>query len=263
MLLAYGITCEVNFYYRGSGSLQDLDEQWTHDSQYDIANYDGSTHIRLHFTIDSRLGVSWSSATRKSAQDIVAADQYDIISIQQSGKWAKNPASYVPYLQNVIHKIMAECDYPFTLCWYSPYTSADDTRHEASLEVQAEIHKKYPFTMLMPCAAAVFSCQENETLADLGDSTSKKMYASDNTHMQEGLPCYIVALVVVQSILDKYMPGKSVLNNQFRATDENIANLGMDSTANGQSTGVTEANCYLAQKAAICATKNPFETIVP
>ena len=263
MLLEYGITCEVNFYYRGSGSLADLDDQWTHDSQYDPSNYDGSMHIRLHFTVDSRNSASWASATRKSAQAIVAADKYDIISIQQAGKQCKTPSYWEPYLQNVIDKIMAECDYPFTLCLFEAYTSADDSRHEDSLLVQSSFYKKYPFTMLVPAAAAVFSAQENETLADLGDSTYKRMYASDDTHMQEGLPCYITALTVVQSILDKYMPGKSVLNDQFRATAENIANLGMDSTANGQSTGVTEANCYLAQKAAICAVKNPFEIIEP
>lgn len=263
MLLAYGITCEVNFYYRGSGSLADLDDQWTHDSQYDPSNWDGSQHIRLHFKIDSRKGVAWSNATRTSAQAIVAADKYDIISIQQAGKQCKTPSYWVPYLQNVIDKIMAECDYPFTLCLFEAYTSADDTQHEASLLNQKEFFKKYPFTMLIPAAAAVFSAQENETLAALGDSSYHKMYASDNTHMQEGLPCYITALTVVQSILDKYMPGKSVLNDRFRATAENIANLGMDATANGESTGVTESNCYLAQKAAICATKNPFEIIVP
>lgn len=263
MLLAYGITCEVNFYYRGSGSLADLDDQWTHTSQYDPSNYDGSMHIRLHFQIDSRKGVSWANATRTSAQAIVAADKYDIISVQQAGKQCKNPTYWIPYLQNVIDKIMAECDYPFTLCLFEAYTSADDTQHEASLLNQKEFFKKYPFTMLIPAAAAVFSAQENSILAQLGDSTYKKMYASDNTHMQEGLPCYITACTVVQSILDKYMPGKSVLNDQFRATQENIENLGMDATANGQSTGVTESNCYLAQKAAICAVKNPFEIIEP
>ena len=263
MLLNYGITCECNFYYRGSGSLADLDDQWDHTSQYDPSNYDGSMHIRLHFKVDSRVGVSWSNATRASAQSIVAADKYDIISIQQAGKQCKTPSYWIPYLQDVIDKIMAECDYPFTLCLFEAYTDATDTRHQDSLDVQSEFFKKYPFTMLMPAAAAVFSAQENPTLSALGDSPYHKMYASDNTHMQEGLPCYLTALVVVQSILDKYMPGKSVLNDQFRATAENIANLGMDATANGQSTGVTEENCYLAQKAAICAIKNPFEIIQP
>ena len=263
MLLAYGITCEVNFYYRGSGSLADLDDQWTHTSQYDPSNYDGSMHIRLHFTVDSRIGVSWGSATRASAQSIVAADKYDIISIQQAGKQCKTPSYWIPYLQNVIDKIMDECDYPFTLCLFEAYTSADDLQHEASLLNQKDFFKKYPFTMLMPAAAAVFSAQENPTLSALGDSPYHNMYANDNTHMQEGLPCYLTALVVVQSILDKYMPGKSVLNDQFRATAENIAHLGMDSTANGESTGVTEENCYLAQKTAICAVKNPFEIIEP
>ena len=261
MLLSYGITCEVNFYYRGSGSLQDLDDQWTHTSQYDIANYDGTQHIRLHFTIDSRKGVSWANATRTSAQAIVAADKYDIISVQQDSRQAMTASSYVPYLQDVIDKILAECDYPFTLCLFTAYTRADDDRHEASLAQQEIVYNTYPFNMVMSCAAAVFSAQENDTLAVLGDSTYHNMYASDNIHLQEGLPCYVVACTIVQSILGKYLPGKSVLGDQFRATAENIADLGMDATANGDSTGVTDANCYLAQKAAISAVKNPFEII--
>lgn len=264
MLLQYGITCECNFYYRGSGSLWDLDDQWENTSQYDVANIDGTMHVRLHYKCNSRSGsAAWSSATRASAKSIVAADKYDIISVQQAGKQCKTPSLWIPYLQDVIDKIMAECDYPFSLCLFEAYSgaveSSDASKVAASLTTQHDFYKKYPFTMLMPAAAAVFSAQGNETLAALGDSTYHRLYADDDTHLQEGLPCYIAACVVVQSILDKYMPGKSVLNDQFRATAENIANLGMNPTANGESTGVTEGNCYLAQKAAIAACKNPFE----
>lgn len=265
MLLAYGITMESYFYYRGSGSLYDLDTQWTHDSATDIADIDGAQHTRLTFYVNSRKSPNWSTATRRSASDVLDMRQWDIISLQQGGNRCKNLDSYYPSLQNIIDKIELQAPYPKTLCWYMAYNGASENAQEgtsaASLTTQNTIIKRFPFNLVIPAASAVFDAQTNETLAALGDSSYHNMYASDDTHLQEGLPAYVGACAVVQAILNKYRPGMSVLGDTFRATAENIADLGMNATANGSSTGVTDANCYLAQKAAIVGNNSPFEII--
>ena len=267
MLLAYGITCKIEFYYRGSGSLWDLDDQWTNDSQYDIANEDNTTHIRLHFGVDSRKSPNWVSKTRKSAKDIIESGTWDIVVIQQRGNYCRLLSDYSPYLQNVIDKIMASCNYPFELWWFEAYNGVAQNpiegRNQESLDAQKIIYKAYPFSQIIPAAAAVFGGQKDSVFAEIGDSTYKHLYSSDDSHLQEGLPCYLVACVVVQTILNKLYFPASVLGDQFRPTQENIADLGMDSTANGQSTGVTDDNCKKAQKEALIACRSPFDIQPP
>lgn len=267
MLLDYGITCKIEFYYRGSGSLWDLDTQWTSDSQYDIANEDGTTHIRLHFSCDSRVSPNWSQKTRKSAKDIIESGKWDIVEIQQRGNYCRVLSDYSPWLQNVIDKILTSCPYNFDLWWFSAYNNVSQNsvagRNQESLDAQKVIYKAYPFAHIIPAASAVFGCQLDPALADLGDSTYKHLYSDDNNHLQEGLPCYVVACSVVQSILQKMGIPTSVMGDQFRPTAENIVDLGMDATANGESTGVTEENCRKAQKEAVIACRSPFDIQPP
>ena len=265
MLLQYGITMESFFYYRGQGSLYDLDTQWEDDSATGTSDYDGAQHSRITFYVNSANDPVWRNYTRHSATWIVAARQWDIISLQQGGNRCKDIESYAPSLQNVINKIEAACPYPHTLCWYMAYNGAtqniQDGMKEQSLATQHLVIKGNPFGLVIPAAAAVFNAQANETLGALGGSMYRRMYAPDNVHMQEGLPCYVAACAVVQALLNKYRPGETVMGDQFRATASAIANLGMTQTANGTSTGVTDANCFLAQRAAILANNNQYEII--
>ena len=269
MLLDYGITCNIDFYYRGSGSLHDLDEQWLSDSAKDISYEDGREHSRFHFAVDSReiqIPWKWKVRTIMSAHDIVALRHWDIITLQQRGNggYSADIQYYEPYLQNVLKKIYAICNYPVNLWWFNSYNGVNDdgaTMNAASMSVQGQVYHSYPFDDVIPAGTAVFNARLNSTLSALGDSTGHKLMAEDNIHLQEGLPCYITALTVVQAILDKYKPGATVFGNTFRATAANIEDCGMDVTANGESTGVTDDNCYLAQKAAIVARNSPFTII--
>lgn len=266
MLLKYGITMESFFYYRGSGSLYDLDTQWTDTSPTGTSDLDGGEHARITFYVNSENNPVWVQwGTVLSAADIVGRRKWDIISLQQGGNRCKDIDTYYPSLQNIIDKIAAICDYPYSLWWYMAYNgssqNAVEGANQESLDTQKQIIKIFPFANFFPTAAAVFNAQGNETLAALGGSEYKHMYASDNVHMQEGVPCYVAACSVVQRLLDVFRPGMSVLQDQFRATAENIADLGMTQTANGSSTGVTDDNCFLAQKAALVADRSPFEII--
>lgn len=260
ILKEHGITCKIHIYYRGSLSLHDLDEQWEDDSQYGIADLDGKKHIRLHFSIDTRKQERWHEEAIMGAREIVAMEKWDIISIQQGGNRAKKEKTYYPYLQQVIDKIRLECDYAFSLTWFMAYNSGSDNANEESIQTQQLILERFPFDLILPVATAIFSCQENEILSELGDSKYKRMYADDNVHLQEGLPCYIAALTVAQSIMDAMGLDESVLGDRIRPTQEWISSIN-GITQNGESIGVTEENCALAQRAAIQANLHPFEII--
>ena len=260
ILKEYGYTCKIEIYYRGSMSLHDLDEQWYDESQYGLADLDGKNHIRLHFSIDTRKQTKWKKEPVVNAQKVVSSQEWDIISIQQGGSSAQFIETYDPYLQNVLDRINNAHPEPYQLAWFMAYNRATDNANQESLDTQKEICRQYPFNIVIPVAAAVFSCQEHEEFAELGDSKYKKMYASDNVHMQEGLPCYVAALTVAETIMQSYFHRGSVIGNSIRPTDNWIKSIN-GITPNGNSTGVTEANCALAQRAAVNAYYHKFEII--
>ncbi len=257
ILLEYGITCKIQLYYRGSGSLKDLDEQWTDDTPYSIASLDGKQHVRLHYCIDTRKDSQWRNERVASAAEIVSMDKWDIISLQQVSTHCQYLETYEPYLQNVIDKINVKCSYPFSLAWFMAYNRASDNANEENLAAQKEICSKYPFGIVFPVATTIFNCQSNNILAALGDSEYKKMYASDNIHLQEGLPCYAASLAIVQSLLQYCFHKGSVMDNKIRPTQSWINSIN-GINPNGQSTGVTEENCSLVQQAAMNAYYNKF-----
>lgn len=260
ILRQYGVTSCIHIYYRGSLSLHDLDEQWEDDSKYGLADLDGGKHNRLHFSIDTRYRNYWRKDTIMSAKDVVKMEKWDIITIQQGGNRCKVEDSYYPYLQNVIDRISSTCSNPYSLAWFMAYNGAKDNMNEESIRMQEKIVNEFPFDFVIPVATAIFSCQENEELAMLGDSKYHRMYASDNVHLQEGLPCYIAALTVSQAILDALGMEKSIEGDMIRPTQDWITSIN-GITQNGKSIGVTEENCALAQRAAIQANLHPFEII--
>ncbi len=261
ILKEYGITCKIEIYYRGSLSLHDLDEQWLDDDETGRADIDGKDHSRLHFRIDTRKDRKWKLLNNQSAKAIVSSDDWDIISIQQGGRRCQFEETYYPYLDNVIKKIDDSClNHGYKLTWFMAYNEGRDNANKESVETQKKIVEEFPFELVFPVATAVFSCQENEVISELGDSKYRKMYAADNVHLQEGLPCYVASLTVAQSIMDYLEIGKTVVGNTIRPTQgwiESISGI----TPNGQSIGVTEENCSLAQRAAIQANLHPFEII--
>ena len=281
MLLNYGITCEVYFYYRGSGSLNDLNSQWEDYGTTGIAESDGGSHTRFCAHIDTRINKEWIkyptteqggvTINTKCARDIVEIGNtiggWDIITLQQVSVYTdvdpdNDTNGRYEHLTDIIDYIQEHCSYPFNLAWFQSYTRASHdsaTIRADSLDNQEKVFEDYPFNFEIPVAAAVFSARGNATLAALGDSTEHNLWADDDVHLQEGLPCYIGSLVVLQSIFNYFGLGKSVLNDQFRATTENVGSgkIGLDLTAQFPCVGVTEGNCRLAQKAAILAVKDP------
>lgn len=258
ILRNFGITTNVHIYYRGSGSLHDLDEQWEDDDPYGIADLDGGRHMRLYFSIDTRGQDHWQKRGPRSAREIVASEKWDIISLQQGGRRARVEESYYPYLENVMDKIARECAYPYQLAWFMAYNAGNDNYNQESVDMQRRIVEEFSFPMVFPVATAVFSAQEHPVLSELGDSEFKRMYASDNVHLQEGLPCYLAALTIAQAILNQYLPGRSVLEDRNRPTQSWIRDRG-GITPNGESTGVTDENCIVARRIAVKANEQPFQ----
>ena len=260
ILKDYGITCKIHIYYRGSGSLHDLNLQWNDDSPYSIADIDGKDHIRLHFSIDTRKDNKWTKDKVLSANDIVSLEKWDFISLQQGGNRAKNIDTYYPHLSDIVSKIDSICDYTYNLAWFMAYNGATENENQASLDTQRKIIEREKFDLIFPVATSVFIAQGRSELRDLGESVYKKLYCSDNVHLQEGLPCYLAALTISQSILEYYKPGTNVMGNRIRPTQEWIKNIN-GITPNGSPIGVSEENCEIAQRIAVIANLFKFSVL--
>lgn len=247
ILKEYGVSCEVHIYYRSNGSLANLYNEWL----------DGCA---VHYFIDTREDDKWRRGAALSASSMLSLLNWDIVSLQQSSRQVCVIESYYPYLQEIIRQISETCAPGYSLAWFMAYNRAENTDRESNLEVQSSIVDSFSFDIVLPVATAIFDCQENPFLAEIGESPYHQLYSLDSIHLQEGLPCYIAALAISQAILDQYFPGESVIGNSIRPTQNWIDSVN-GITQNGQSVGVTEENCLLAQKAAVLANKFKFEVI--
>lgn len=256
ILKQFNITSKIHIYYRGSGSLRDLYQQWYDDGPTGYAELDGMEHVRLHFSIDTRYDSAWKNESNISPDNILSLEQWDIISIQQASNLAKEINSYYPYIYDIIDRINKRCPYRFNLAWFMAYNRAEDNYNELNLKTQKTIVYSYPFDLVFPVSTAIFLAQTTE-LSRLGDSEYKNLYCSDNVHLQEGIPCYIAALTIAQSILDYYKPDLYVYGNLLNPTQQWLESINAI-TPNGKSIGVNNKNIALAESIAIISNRNKF-----
>ena len=250
ILKEHGITCSIHMYFRPSGSLKSLDSEW-----------ETGVNVATHYYIDTRVDTKWRSSSGLKSGEVLALEKWDIITLQQLSVEIRKESSYSPYLDNIINKIREICGYSPKIAWFMAYNRANDSNVEDNLRVQHIIVDRYSFDMVLPVATAIFNCQANEELSLIGDSPYGKFYSKDSTHLQEGLPCYTAALAVVEAILREIAPSKNVLGDKIRPDQKWITSIGCIDK-HGDSVGINENNCLLAQKAAVKANDNCFE-IVP
>lgn len=128
-----------------------------------------------------------------------------------------------------------------------------------------------PIDLLIPAGTAIENAR-GTSLNSLGDSPIHGLTYDANTlipgttppsyypgHLQEGLPVLTSSYVTALKILEWYgVKRYGIMGDPLRPTAEYLNGRTMPGP-NGTSTGVTDANCYLAQKCAIAAIKKPLE----
>ena len=260
ILREYGISTEIYLYYKGSGSLKDLVEQWNSTAGTEKAD-GGGNHMRMLFHIDTRSNnAKWENLERMSANDVVSMGNWDIITLQQYSAHTDLIDKYHPYLEQAIDSINKAYNGDYKRAWFMAYNRATHDYPENNLSVQKEIIDSNNFDLVMPVATAVFDARQIDSIAILGDSEYHNLWASDSVHLQEGLPCYIAALALAESILREYLPYRSVIDDKTRPTQSWIRSIN-GITRNGDSIGVTELNCEYAQRIAILANDRKYEII--
>ena len=285
ILYKYGITVNIYLYYRGSGSPSRLVQEWEDNSDNGLDIY-GSEHIRRMTHIDTRVDRRWYSTVRGySAKDILMfaddptknIDKWDIITLQPvsseqynvNGVWTMAPG-LEPAFRQVIDLINASYDKEYTLAFFETYNriasiggvpvSVLDDR-VATMKANEAVYRAEPFGLLLPVGAAVFSARTNALLASTDISDIGNLWATDKTHLQEGLPCYIGALTICQALFNKYFKAEnySVLGESTRITSELITSWNVQFQNGAPKTDVSELAYQLGQKCAVVANNSPFD----
>ena len=262
ILKNHGIDIEVKMYYRGALALEQLYRRWESTEYQDTEEgYLPGLYTRYLYYCNTGIGKDyWQILSRQSAKECVAEGDWDIISIQQMSVASLYEESYEPYARYIVDLIRQGMPTPYTLAFSQIFTRSSHDNIEASMTEQGKFWKKEPFNMLLPYGTAVYNARTNEVLSALGNSVKKNLWCSDGIHIQEGLPKYLAALAIVQSIFDRYYTGMSVLGDTLRVTDAMLTQWRMIEKRDN-CVGVTEENCLLAQKCAILAVKHPWERL--
>lgn len=257
ILKNYGFTCEIYHWHRGAMSLWDLYEEWDDSSTTGSQRETGGTGLAkgLHY-INTKTNTAWSRKTLITPKACLELGGWDMISLQQASFSTIDYSLFEPYLTNIITYIRQSFAQPYVLGWSGMYTRQTSDDPAANLVALETCIKTHPFTLLMPIGTAVFNARTNSTLKATSDSG--EMWASDNIHLQEGIPCYLASLTIVQSLLNHFFNKVSVLGDILVPNADTIATFNHPEE-HGEPLNVNDETRFLAQKAAIQAVKYPYE----
>lgn len=251
ILQNYGITIEVGMYYRGGASLRSQIDEW-----------DSDTH--RFFYINTREHKSWQTISyyKYSPKKAVQFTDWDIVVMQQGSQASVSEKDYNDDADTLVRLILGTVKKPVLLAWninINRASSGDDTKNiqNGILSKIKNTVNKQNIDMIFPYGTAIFNARTNPLLSSLSDGGN--FWAKDQIHLQEGLPCYIAALANVQALFDRFYPQYSVLNDKTRPTQANIRKWDIKGQ-DGESVGINETNCRLAQMYAMMANRQNFKT---
>lgn len=200
----------------------------------------------------------WQTQSLKSIQYALADEEWDVIVIHEVTPQI-NTTTFPTNLNTFINNILAHVSYPVKLAYN--FVLVSDRALETSVthynQVAPIVHDvvlgESCIRWLIPTATAAQNARTT-TLQTLG-ADGNLMYSDG--HAQEGVPCYILACATAESILAEMGIQSSIFANNVRPTQDWI-NANNIPHQNGTSVGVSDANCRIAQMAALQAIKFPF-----
>lgn len=257
---APGIDLTIGIGYIGGCPLAQHVANLTGESQ----TVDGTTYSPTNYTYFKVTIGNWGEIGNKSAAQMIADEDWDIVTLQQNGEASHKSWStyYAPFIYKACKALFDTIGKAVKLGWFLTHASYSGTasvltERYGGITANAEkVAAETPFEIVFPYGTAIQNLRST-TLASVGDG-GNLMY-SDNIHLQEGLPCLCAAYACALKILE--MAGEescSILSEQTRP-DSTWVTAKSIPQQNGTSIGVTDDNVYAAQVAAIMAIKKPFE----
>ena len=223
--------------------------------------YDNDSSINYYKSVS---GGAWSSGVTKTLKQILADEKWDIVTISQSaldgGVW-----STFSDINTLLDKIAGYCysqnGKGVKLGYVMPQASLTySSRYVYSDMVSCveNIMNTTPISFFIPCGTAIETAR-GTSLNSIGDAGGLTYDAGTGAgHLQEGLPVllssYVTALKLMELCGYEYI---GIMGNNLRPTAAWVSERNIPGQ-NGTCTGVTNANCLLAQKCAVAAIKKPL-----
>ena len=254
-LLENILGCKVKFgiMYKGSCTLQ---------QHYNLISTDGDYEAFDYYTTDTEV---WSTVSNKNIEYALSLEQWDIITLQQQSSASRDYNTYQPYLNNVINLLYDKIDYSVRLGWLLTPSYTDgysglnndtsDSMFEKICQAVQRVIDETPIEFFIPCGTAKQNATKT-TLNSLGDYGG--MFY-EGLHLQEGIPCLVEAYVAALKLMELLgYSNKGLYGNQIRPTQEKVVSWNVPQR-HGESVGVNDDNCRIAQLCAIMAFKKPLE----
>lgn len=239
----YGIDIELGVYYKSGGATNDfIGDGYTTRGAQDV-----------YYSIKTATQSSWSSSTSTTPQGAVKSKAWDMIVLQQGSAKSYNIANYAS-VRTLYDLIKADALSDFVLGWNINHlgVSKFGTDNENWQKV-LDCCKQQPATFVFPYGTAVFN------LMNKYSALGTNGYMTYDSHLQEGLPCYLAAITNIQAIFDRYYPNLSVLGDTFNpsATENENKRMG-GQQAHGSRIEMDAEQRYMCQCSAILANKDKF-----
>ena len=208
---------------------------------------------------------AWQSLGSRTLKEALSYTDFDTITLQQQSARSCDYTTYQPFLNNLIDYIYTNIDYPTRLGWLSIPASPDNGWSEiyptstqfynAQVQAVENVLRDTPIEYVMPNNTAV----QNARGTVLGELGPRSNMTYDGSHLQDGIPALVSAYASTLKWLEVFNLPKSIFGSRIAPTDDWLATKGILGQ-NGPSVGVTTSNILIAQKCAIAAIKNQFET---
>lgn len=247
------ISCTMGVAYSGGASINDYNT-W----------FDNDTTVWYYKRASG--GISWRSGTSMTVKQILTDEKWDIIMFNQSaydGGVLSTFSNLNSLIDKVTNYVMAHNNKGVKLGYTMPQASltyASRYVYSDMVTCVESIMDTTPIQFFIPCGTAIENAR-GTSLNSIGDAGGLTYDAGTGAgHLQEGLPVLLSSYVTALTLLDlcgvRY---KGIMGDTMRPTAEWVTSHNIPGQ-NGQSTGVTDANCLLAQKCAVWALKKPLET---
>ena len=252
LLKESGVDIRIGILYKGSCTLQ---------QHYTLISTDGD--YEAYDVYEPTSGV-WETRTGINISTALQYTQCDIVTLQQQSSNSRDYTTFQPYLNDIITLVTGMAGFPIKYGWIltpaypTGYSGlGDDTSDEMFTKICTAVGKVMDETAIdfyIPCGTAIQNARKSSlnSLGDFGGLTYEGL------HLQEGIPCLLEAYVAAMYILNITGKGnRGIYASLLRPTQTWVTAHAIPQQ-NGNSVGVTDANCVLAQKCASFAIRKPL-----
>ena len=202
----------------------------------------------------------WTTTPRQTIRQVLADEDWDVVTFQQNSSRQEDWSSYSgidELIHDVVSYIAATHEKDVIVGWLMPqtiYRTTSSSSFDNLIGCVQRVMETTPVSFVIPCGTAVHYARQTG-LNKIGDGGG---LTYEGLHLQEGLPCLLAAYVTTMKILEicgvEYRP---VIDDQTRPLQDWVDAHDIPGK-NGMSVGVTDENCYLAQKLASKAIMYPY-----